>query len=140
MERHKVKVALYAILVKGDEVLLARRFNTGWQDGNYSFPSGHLELDETLAAGVVREAKEEIGIIARPEDTQLVHTMHRMNFHLDFYFEIKKWEGEPYNAEPQLCDDVSWFSLSNLPENMAPNVQYAIEQYQKGVSFSEFVK
>lgn len=138
MERHKLKVAVYAMLIKNGKILLVRRFNTGWQDGNYSLPAGHLDPNETIGDALIRETKEEIGVTLKPWDIRLVHTMHRMNIYIDFFFLAAKWDGEPQNMEADKCDKVEWFSLTELPENMVPSVRSAIEQYEKRIAFSEF--
>lgn len=57
-ERHKLKVAVYVLLIKDDKILLARRSKTGWQDGNYTIPSGHLDPNETIATAAIRETQE----------------------------------------------------------------------------------
>jgi 8-oxo-dGTP diphosphatase len=138
MERHKLKVAVYVMLIKGGSILLARRYQTGWMDGKYTLPSGHLDPNEAVAGAAIRETQEEVGVTLAPEDIHIVHTMHRMNIYIDFYFKADKWEGEPKNMELDKCDEVQWFPIDQLPENMVPSVRHAIEQYQKGVAFSEF--
>jgi hypothetical protein len=35
-------------------------------------------------------------------------------------------------------DDLSWFSLVFLPDNIIPDVRSALESYQNGIMFSEF--
>jgi ADP-ribose pyrophosphatase YjhB (NUDIX family) len=127
------------LLIKGDKILLLRRFNTGWQDGNYSLPAGHLEMGETPTSGMMREGLEEIGITLHKEDLEMVHTMHRIHgYYIDLFFTAKKWEGEIVNKELNKCDDLNWFPLEDLPINIVPSVKSAIEQYKKGVHFSEF--
>ncbi len=138
MERFKIKVAVYALLMKDNKILLLRRFNTGWQDGNYGLPSGHLEADENLIEATLREMEEEVGVKSKKEDVEFVHTMHRKSVYVDFYFLVKNWEGEVQNMEIDKCDDLSWFNLDSLPENIIPSVKLAIENYQKGIKFSEF--
>ena len=138
MERFKIKVAVYALLMKDNKILLLRRFNTGWQDGNYGLPSGHLEADENLIEATLREMEEEVGVKSKKEDVEFVHTMHRKSVYVDFYFLVKNWEGEVQNMEIDKCDDLSWFNLDSLPENIIPSVNLAIENYQKGIKFSEF--
>ena len=140
MERFFLKVAVYALLIKDGQILLLRRFNTGWQDGNYGLPAGHLEKSETLIAAVMREAKEEVGVILQPENLKIVHTMHRMSEdhnYLDFFFTAGSYEGEPKNMEPNACDDIKWFPLDKLPSNIVPSVKFALEQYRNGIAFSE---
>ena len=137
MERLKLKVAVYLILIKENKILLVRRFNTGWQDGNYSLPSGHLDPNETIIDAMVRETKEEIGIDINPADLKLVHTMHRISIYIDFYFTASVWSGEVKNTEPDKCDDVQWFPIDDLPVNIVATVKSAIKNYQQGISFSE---
>lgn len=75
--RFTVIPTVYLILIIGNRILLSRRYNTGFHDGEYSLPSGHLKPNETLAQAMVREAKEEIGIELAERDLKLVHVMHR---------------------------------------------------------------
>jgi 8-oxo-dGTP pyrophosphatase MutT (NUDIX family) len=67
-ERFKLIPAVYLILRRNDEVLLLRRANTGYQDGKYSLIAGHLDGDELATEGMIREAKEEAGIVIVKED------------------------------------------------------------------------
>lgn len=143
-DRFKLIPAVYLLLRRGSEVLLLRRANTGYQDGKYSVIAGHLDGDELATAGIVREAKEEAGITVNPKDLKLVHTCHRLTRNqigqerLDLFFEVDKWQGEVTNTEPEKCDDLSWFSVHNLPENMLPLVRNVINDVKRGVGFSEY--
>ncbi len=49
------------ILEKDGKILLIRRANTGWRDGEYGFPAGHVEANETFLETCVHETKEEGG-------------------------------------------------------------------------------
>ncbi len=138
MERLKLKIAVYIILIKDGKILLGRRFNTGWQDGNYGLPSGHLEPEESMMEALLRETREETGIQLKLEDVQFVHVMHRKSIYIDFFFVSKDWMGDPQLMEKDKCDDMQWFSLDDLPENIVPSVKFAIENYTKGITFSEF--
>lgn len=51
-----LKIGVHADLTR------ARRCDTGFHDGEFSFPAGHLEPDETLIQAMVRKTKEEIGL------------------------------------------------------------------------------
>jgi len=139
MTRFKLIVAAYLILIEDSKILLQRRQNTGYEDGNYSIPAGHLEDTESVTDCLIREIKEEIDLDLKAEDVELVHTMHRRenDIRIDLFFTTKKYQGEPKNAEPEKCDDLSWFSLDNLPENTVPYVKQAIESYLAKEIFSE---
>ncbi|MNR58097.1 hypothetical protein D3C85_1790150 [compost metagenome] len=47
------------------------------------------------------------------------------------------WNGNVQNMEPHKCDDLSWFPLSALPENLIAEVRFALEKIQQGIFFSE---
>lgn len=143
-DRFKLIPAVYLLLRRGNEVLLLRRANTGYQDGKYSVIAGHLDGDELATAGIVREAKEEAGIAVNPQDVRLVHTCHRLTRNqvgeerLDLFFETDKWQGEVTNAEPEKCDDLSWFPVDKLPDNMLPLVKNVINDVTRGANYSEY--
>lgn len=137
-ERLKLIPAVYLFLVRDGKVLLSRRFNTGYSDGNYSTPAGHIEPGETLAECLVREAKEEVGIDIKPARLSLVHVLHReKDGYMDFFFESSDWEGEARILEPDKCDDLAWFELDKLPGNIAPEVEQALDSYKKKSPYSE---
>ncbi|WP_245544781.1 NUDIX domain-containing protein [Mobilicoccus pelagius] len=59
--------ASYVYLLRGDEVLLQRRQNTGYMDSHWvAGAAGHIEPGETARHAAVREALEEIGVIIPP--------------------------------------------------------------------------
>jgi 8-oxo-dGTP diphosphatase len=144
-ERPKVIPTAYLVLVREDKTLLARRYNTGFQDGRYSFPAGHLCGDEeTLSQAVIREAREEIGVEIDSADLELVHVMHRKQKEptderrINLFFAAKKWSGKPRIMEPDKCDDLRWFELDSLPDNTIPYIKQAINCLRKNVKYSEY--
>lgn len=129
----------YLLLVKDGKILLSRRLNTGYEDGKYSLPAGHVENNESLTCAASREVFEEIGLAIKPGDFKLVHVMHRResDIRVDYFFIAKKWKGKPQNLEPQKCSDLSWYPLNKLPANTIPYIREAIVNYQKHVFYSE---
>ena len=139
-ERFKLIPSVYLVLIKNNEILLSRRYNTGYFDNNYSFPAGHLDGGETLRQAMIREAKEEIGITLNSKDLELIHVMNRKipdNERMDFFFTAKKWQGEPTIIEPEKCDDLRWFNVNNLPENIIPYTKQAIDSFLNNIIYSE---
>lgn len=132
--------AAYIILLRDRRVLLARRYNTGFEDGKYSLPAGHIESSESFTQTLVRETQEEIGISLKTNQAKVSHVMHRKTptrEYVDIYYVSTDWDGAPKNMEPEKCDDLSWFPLNNLPENTIPYVRQAIEYSTKGIFYSE---
>ena len=76
-ERFKITPASYLILTRDNQILLSKRFNTGYEDGNYSLIAGHLDGGETFRQAMAREAKEEADLDIDPTETKEVHIMHR---------------------------------------------------------------
>lgn len=139
-ERFKLYAATYLILIKNEKILLLKRFNTGWQDGNYSLISGHLDGNETVTESMAREAKEESGIIIKPENLKVIHTMHRISKdreYIDFFLTAIKWQGDPKVLEPEKCSELTWYPLEQLPENIIPHVKKAIENQLNNIAYSE---
>lgn len=133
--------AVHLFLIKDGKVLLLRRFNTGYEDGNYSVPAGHIDGNERATQAMVREAREEVGIMINQNDLKMVHVMHRkksMEERIDFFFVADKWQGNPKIMEPHKCDDLSWVPIDRLPQNVIPYVRTAVENYRNNTLFSEF--
>lgn len=139
--RFTVRVSVHLFLLKENKVLLLRRFNTGYEDGNYSLVAGHIDGNEPVSTSIIREAYEEAGITVNKEDLEVVHVMHRKKTkgeYIDYFFRCTKWTGNITNTEPHKCDDLSWFDINNLPTNMVDYVASAIEEFKGNSYFSEF--
>lgn len=138
-ERFALIPSVYLMLRQEDKVLLLRRANTGYMDGHYSLVAGHVEADEPARVALSREAKEEAGVIVKPEELRLIHTGHRYNrSRIDLIFVANTWQGEIVNAEPGKCDDLSWYPLGQLPEDVVPYVRFLLEAIAEGTIYSEY--
>ncbi len=139
-DRFTMPIAVHLFLFKGDKILLLRRQNTGYEDGNYSVPAGHVEADETPTHAMIRETKEEAGLDLQADQLQFAHVLYRKTERerVDFFFTCREWTGEPYNAEEDKCDQLIWVDKDSLPPNTIPYIAHALAQIKMGAPFSEF--
>lgn len=140
IERFRMIAEVHVLFYRDDQVLLLRRHRTGWHDGDYSVVAGHVDGGETLRQAACREAREEAGMLLRPEQLAFVRVVHRRSDseRLSFFFVARDWTGEPVNAEPHKCDDLSFFPLDDLPPNMVPYVREALAAVRAGSAYGEW--
>lgn len=133
-------VAAHLILKKNNQLLLLKRQNTGYEDGNYALVAGHVNDDETARQALCREAREEAGITIKLNEVKFVHIVHRKSnrIYLDCFFEATKWEGEPTNMEPEKCSELKWFKAKELPSNTVVPIKAALSYIGQKQIYSEF--
>lgn len=138
--RVRFPVTVHLFFFREDQVLLLRRFNTGFRDGEYSVPAGHLEGGETVMEAAAREGEEEAGVKIQLSDMTFSTVMHRIedDERVDFFVVVNQWEGEPFNAEPDKCDELRWVDVNALPMNIIPYVKQALANHQRGIPFDEY--
>ena len=138
--RARFPATVHLFFLRNNQILLLRRSNTGFRDGEYSVPAGHLDGGETVLQAGIREAKEEVGVDLREADMVFSTVMHRIedDERVDFFIQVREWEGQPFNAEPEKCDDVRWVEIDALPNNTVPYVRQALENHLNGISFDEY--
>lgn len=142
-ERYQSKVAVFLILTREvngkTEILLQERYNTGYMDGKYDAAcSGHLEKGESVSMALVREAKEEIGIDIDEKDLKFVELIHSYKEdYINVFFTTKKYSGTPKIMEPDKCDDLRWFDIENLPENIFTRIKNVLININKGILYDD---
>ena len=136
----KFPVTVHMFFLRENKILLIRRFQTGYMDGHFSVPAGHLDGNEPVRQAAVREAREEIGVRIDPEDIRFAGVFHRLegDERVDFFVHVQSWNGEPVNAEPEKCDELRWADINELPDKTIPYIRQAIKNFQTGVPFEEF--
>jgi ADP-ribose pyrophosphatase YjhB (NUDIX family) len=133
----------YTMLVDVDKVLLLRRANTGFADGQFSFPAGRVDPQETPTDAALREVLEEVGVSIEKNDLIHVHTTHRIPndiaspYRVDNFFLARKWHGEPINKEPQKCSELGWFAMEHLPNDTTELTKFVVASVLSGSHYSE---
>jgi 8-oxo-dGTP pyrophosphatase MutT (NUDIX family) len=125
-----------------DRILMALRQYTGYHDGWWEVPSGHIEGNELPKQALIRETFEEVGIILHHADLTLLHTSYRPQHdqtgpRADWFFGATRWEGHPRVCEPDKCAEVAYLPRDRLPTRTIPHIRHAIECVEKGIGYSE---
>lgn len=126
----RLPVVAHVFLLREGQVLLARRANTGFEDGRYGPVGGHLEPGETILQAAIRECREEVGVLLDLEATEVIGVTHYTSptgDGIDYFLRATRWVGEP---EPRAeCDALLWVSPHAPPQGTLPFVQRALEQH-----------
>jgi 8-oxo-dGTP diphosphatase len=81
-------VGVGAVIVHESRVLLVRRGSEPLK-GHWTLPGGVLEVGETLVEGVVREVREETGLLVEPlELVELLDRIHRQTGRVRYHYVI----------------------------------------------------
>lgn len=152
-------VTVHGIIVQEDKILLGQRYNTGYGDGFYAFPSGHIEPFETATSALCREMLEELDVCpvfnasaARPAPELPVLTVEHLcdmgrlsapatrfrPYHHLFFWLPDGYDGDLRNNEPEKCADLRFFPRKQLPANFLPLSRHALSEIEQGHSFSRF--
>jgi len=129
------------LFYRDEEVLLLKRYNTGFEDGKWSVVAGRIDGEEDVVSAAIREAREEAGVEINPTEIEVVGVMHRKNIDsewIDFYLNVKSWKGHITNMEPHRCEELRWFNLNDLPDNLIPYIRKAIQKDHKQLWFESF--
>lgn len=117
----RVLVVVAGILIDADgRILLAQRPKGKAMAGLWEFPGGKIEQGETPEYALIREFKDELGIITCTDCLQpLTFASHAYDdFHLLMpVFACRKWRGDPQGLEGQ---QLAWARLNQLNDYPMP--------------------
>lgn len=120
---------------RGAEVLLSRRAGQVYAAGLWHAPSGHLDgSHEDAVTALVREAREETGVVIDPAEVRFAVTVHHRapggGARVGMFFEVRAWQGTPRVLEPAVCDAMDWFPLDALPAPMVAYCRAGLDAYR----------
>ncbi|WP_086825112.1 phosphotransferase [Streptomyces sp. NRRL B-24572] len=149
-QRHTEPLDVHLIAVRdgtaGPEVLLSRRAGDVYAAGCWHLPSGHLDGPwEDMVTALVRETREETGVVVDPTDVRAAVTVHHRSpgggARVGMFFEVRRWHGTPQVTEHKVCDAMGWFSFDELPDPMVAYCRAGLDAYRAdarmGVHFQE---
>ncbi|WP_283139289.1 NUDIX hydrolase [Rhizohabitans arisaemae] len=137
-QRYQVTIDVHVILERDREILLCLRQGTGYADGLYCLPSGHLEAGETVIECAIREAREEVGVTIDTADLRPATVVHHLSPEgrprMGMFFASSQWTGDVVNAEPGKCGKLTWAPPDMLPHNTVPYTAAGVGFYRNGCS------
>lgn len=99
------------------EILMMRRANTGWEDGKWNLPAGHVDWGEDPVAAAIREAKKEIGVTLHRDRVRVQSTMHHClpdgRGYMDLFVTADNWDGDP-KLSGDKADKLEWVDVRCL--------------------------
>lgn len=119
------KRAAVAVISRQDKFLTILRSQTVRAPGKICFPGGGLESGESIEQALVREMKEELGILVTP--TGYIWQSHSVRG-----FELNWWraeivEGEIINPNPDEVQSFQWMTpaeMIELPNLLDSNLEF----------------
>lgn len=139
MSRLHVPIAAHVLLTRADgKVLFQRRAGTGFADGQWSVPAGHVEAGETFHAAAARELREETGVSVTVTDLELLCVQQKLDTdgqeRVDVFFRAAvPADQQPQILEPDRCDGLRWATPAAPPEPVVAYVGAALRQIAGGV-------
>jgi 8-oxo-dGTP diphosphatase len=128
--RQTIGIGVGVIVRKGNNVLLGRRKGSHGE-GSWSFPGGHLEIDESPEECARREVLEETGLA--------IANLRKGTFTRDIFpaegkhyvtlFILADYEsGDLTIMEPDKCDRWEWFSWDDLPQPLFVPIENLLKE------------
>jgi len=137
-EIKNIKPCVGVMVFKDGKILVGKRKATASHGaGEYSFPGGRMEFDESFEECIVRETLEESGIEIKNIKFQCVANINKYEiFQVILIVFIADWEsGEPKSFENEKIGDWNWCDLDNLPSPLFYPTKVIIDSYKTGKNF-----
>ena len=128
-----IKLVHLVIISCDNKILLMKRTNTKVFAGYFALPGGKIDRNESPKIAAQREAKEEIGILPRLDDIDLIlkpyygWNLENKEKYLNYFYRINNFIGIISNKEPNLCEKLDFFSFDNIQQPIVPFVKPCLE-------------
>ncbi|PID86578.1 hypothetical protein CSB08_00145 [Candidatus Gracilibacteria bacterium] len=110
-------------------------------NGYWGVPGGRLDEGESMTIGAIRELQEEVGLKINEKNINfksIIQHKDDRGERLYFVIEVVDFLGKPINLELEKCEEIKWFALSNLPENITSQVEICLKVIQNKINYMEF--
>jgi len=146
--KHKVGIGVGVLIIKNGKVLLGLRNPDPKKadselhgEGTWTMPGGKIEFGEDPHETVVREVREETGMLVKSCRLISVSSEKVPDAHfITLGFFCDDFEGEPKVMEPDEIVEWKWFPLDNIPENLFEPSKNVLDNYLSKKIYSGEIK
>ena len=131
-KRFELRCAVHLLLVKDGKILVEKRKNREYCDGQYDLIASHILGNEDVYSAIIRTAKTEVNIEVKKEDLEIIQVMHQKSEdyeYINYFFIANKYTGKLNNNEPEFCEKLEWVDLKYPIKNMMEYINFAIKEY-----------
>ena len=111
-------VVVDAIVINKNKIILIKRAAHLSNGGKWAIPGGFLDRDETCEQAVLRELKEETGLMGKiVKLLKIIDNPKRKNEdrqNVTFVYQIET--SGKIKVDPKEVTEAKWFDINNLPE------------------------
>ncbi|MFI9780449.1 NUDIX hydrolase [Streptomyces sp. NPDC051956] len=136
-----IGVHLHLEDAEGRVLLGLRHPESKYAGDTWHYLAGRCEQESALAC-LVREAREEAGLVIDPADVELAHVVHVVDTPgslplMQLIFKASRWEGVPKVLEPDKCLTWKWWPRHELPDRIVSYTRTAIAAIAEGRPYSQ---
>lgn len=140
--QNKVRVRVAGLLQRSDKILLVKLHSPVIDREIWLPPGGGVEFGESLHQAVIREFKEETGLLISVGKLRYINELIEGKYHaLEFFFDVYAAEDADFamgtdpehDPEDQILRDIHFFSHNELTQ-LFVKPDFILHQYWEGKS------